>query len=96
MQNQTKKKYFSNLCDASAFYVPHKDANHLNAQDIIKSLLSKSSNILIATLNCFENDKTLVISDEVLFSVIWDIQTKVEMIEKILPLAFEYQEGKYE
>lgn len=88
------KPYDSSLCDTSSFYVPHKDANHLNAQDVVASLVSSARNISIATWNCFEDGHTLHIKHEIVAELIHEVKTKLEMIEKILPLAFESQEGE--
>ncbi|MFW1927096.1 hypothetical protein [Acinetobacter ursingii] len=92
-QKNPKKQYFSQLCDMTAFYVPHKDANHLNAQDVISNLVNSAKNISIASWNCFEDGEKLVIKDAIVAELIHEIQTKLEMIEKLLPMAFEYREG---
>ncbi|MEC6035998.1 hypothetical protein QAB16_004875 [Acinetobacter nosocomialis] len=88
-----KKQYDSSLCDMTAFYVPHKDANHLNAQDVIFNLVNSAKNISIASWNCFEDGEKLVMKGEIVANLIFEIQTKLEMIEKILPMAFENNEG---
>ncbi|MGQ2385173.1 hypothetical protein [Acinetobacter ursingii] len=94
IQNKSiQKTYDSSLCDMTAFYVPHKDANHLNAQDVIFNLVNSAKNISIASWNCFEDGEKLVIKDTVVAELIHEIQTKLEMIEQLLPMAFEYREG---
>lgn len=85
--------YLPSLCITSAFFVPHKDANHLNAQDVIHSLVGSAKDISTVTFNCFENGKELTINGEIVANLIFEIQTKLEMIEKILPLAFEWEES---
>ena len=85
--------YFPSLSCTSAFFTPHKDANHLNAQDVIHCLVGSAKDISIVTFNCFENGKELTINGEIVANLIFEIQTKLEMIEKILPLAFEWQES---
>ncbi|MCU4495789.1 hypothetical protein KTI55_04310 [Acinetobacter ursingii] len=94
IQNKSiQKTYDSSLCDMTAFYVPHKDANHLNAQDVIFNLVNSAKNISIASWNCFEDGEKLMIKDTVVAELIHEIQTKLEMIEQLLPMAFEYREG---
>ena len=94
MPNQIKKPYNHSLCDAPTFFVPHKEANHLNAQDVVCTLVSSAKNISIATWNCFEDGKELTIKGEVVADLIYELQTKLEMIEQILPMAFEWQESE--
>ena len=95
MPNQnTKKEYFPELCTTTAFFVPHEDSNHLNAQDVVCSMVSSAKNISIATYNCFEDGKELAIKGEIVAELIFELQTKLEMIEKILPMAFEWEANK--
>jgi len=72
MSNSNKKPYNPSLSDISAFFVPHKEANHLNAQDVVCTLV-----------------KSVAIKGEVVADLIYELQTKLELIEKILPFAFE-------
>lgn len=92
--SNTKKPYNVSLCCIDEFYVPHPDANYLNAQDVVHSLLDQAINTSKATQNCFDEDGKLDINPVVVSNLIWTIQTKLEMIEKILPLAFENKGGK--
>lgn len=95
MPNQnTKKEYFPELCITSDFFVPHPESNHLNAQAVVCSMVSSAKNISIATWNCFEDGRELAIKGEVVADLIYELQTKLEMIEKILPLAFEWEANK--
>ena len=91
MPNQIKPKYNSLIGCTSDFFVPHSEANHLNAQDVIHSLVAGAKDISIATFNCFDGGTKLVIKDEIVANLIYEIQTKLEMIEKLLPMAFEYE-----
>lgn len=91
--NLNKQEYFAHLCNTNAFFVAHQDANHLNAQDVIYDLLRSAKNISIVTCNCFGEDSVqLVIHDAIVCSLIFEIQTKLAMIEKLLPLAFQKEE----
>ena len=96
MPNQINSKNTHNpaLGNTADFFAPHADANHLNAQDVVCHLVSSAKNISTATWNCFEDGKTLVIKGEVVANLIFELQTKLEMIEKILPLAFEWEANK--
>ena len=89
MSSSNKKAYNSSLGNTSAFFTPHPEANHLNAQDVAFELVASAKDISIATLQCFEGGNRLMIKQEIVASLIAEIQTKLEMIEKILPLAFE-------
>ncbi|MDV2440216.1 hypothetical protein QR665_12160 [Acinetobacter gerneri] len=90
MPNQnTKKPYNSKLGITDEFFVPHTDANHLNAQDVVCELVARAKDISMATFNCFEDGDKLVMKGEIVANLIYEIQTKLEMIEKILPMAFE-------
>lgn len=93
LENQNEPKYNSLIGCTSDFFVPHSEANHLNAQDVIHSLVASAKDISIATFQCFEGGNKLMIKDEIVANLIYEIQTKLEMIEKLLPMAFEY-EGK--
>lgn len=89
----SKKIYNVSLGRIEDFYIPHPEANYLNAQDVIHSLLAQAINTSKTTQNCFDEDSKLDISSEIVSNLIWTIQTKLEMIEKILPMAFENNEG---
>lgn len=91
LENQNEPKYNVLIGCTSDFFVPHSEANHLNAQDVIHSLVAGAKDISIATFNCFDGGTKLVIKDEIVANLIYEIQTKLEMIEKLLPMAFEYE-----
>ena len=93
-EQNTKKSYNPSLGSVKEFFTPHQDANCLNAQDIVFDLVTSAKNISITTWNFFEDGKELVVKDEIIANLIVEIQTKLEMIEKLLPLAFEYEESK--
>ena len=95
MSNQIKKAYNPSLGNTSAFFAPHPEANHLNAQDVAYELVASAKTISIATWNCFEDGDKLVIKAEIVANLIYEIQTKLEMIEAILPMAFDGEEGSH-
>lgn len=92
--NSKNKPYFSKLGLQSEFFTPHKDANHINAQNVIVDLVGRTKDISVAPWNCFEDGKDLTIKGEIVANLIYEIQTKLELIEKILSMAFGYQKGE--
>lgn len=93
MPNQIKKTYNPSLGSTSAFFVPDTEANHLNAQDVAYELVASAKDISIATFQCFEGGNKLMINAEIVANLIIEIHTKLEMIEAILPMAFDGEEG---
>ena len=49
MPNQNKPEYNVLIGCTSEFFVPHSEANHLNAQDVIHELVASAKDISIAT-----------------------------------------------
>lgn len=92
MSTQINKTYNPSLSYTSAFFAPHPEANHLNAQDVTYELVASAKDISIATFQCFDGGNKLIVKAEVVANLIAEIQTKLEMIERILPLAFESEE----
>lgn len=93
MSNQIKKTYNPSLGYTSAFFAPRAEANYLNAQDVAYKLVASAKDISIATFQCFEGGNKLMIKAEIVANLIVEIQTKLEMIEAVLPLAFESEEA---
>lgn len=93
MPTQIKKTYNPSLGYTSAFFAPRAEANYLNAQDVAYELVASAKDISIATFQCFDGGNKLVIKAEIVANLIAEIQTKLEMIERILPLAFESEEA---
>ena len=94
MPNQNKPKYNCLIGSTSEFFVPHSEANHLNAKDVIHDLLARAISTSTVTWLMFEyRDGKMVnaANDDLVANMLFDIQTKLEMIEKILPMAFEYE-----
>lgn len=88
-QINSKRPYNPALGATSRFLVPHPEANYLNAQDVAYELVARAKDISTATFQCFEGGNELMIKAEIIANLIAEIQTKLEMIEAILPLAFE-------
>ncbi len=91
----TTKDYVPFFGVTSEFFVPHTKANHLNAQDVIYQLVTSATSISTATFNCFKDGKKLTINDEIVANLIHELQTKLELIEKLLPMAFQ-EEGVHD
>ena len=95
LENQ-KPAYNPLIGFTTKFFVPHSEANHLNAQDVIHDLLARAISTSTVTWLMFEDRDGKMVNaanDDLVANMLFDIQTKLEMIEKLLPMAFEY-EGK--
>jgi len=69
MSNQIKNDYVP-PSNASAFFIPHPEANHLNAQDVAFELISGAKNISVATFQCFKNGNELMIDAKIIANLI--------------------------
>lgn len=90
--SNSKKPYNPSLCNVTAFFVPHPEANHLNVRDALHQLVTQSLSATTATWLMFEDQDGRMVNKangDLIANMLFDIQTKLEMIEKILPLAFE-------
>ena len=94
MNKQVKnveKEYKVELCEVTEYFVQHEDSNHLNAQDIVHVLLEQSKNLAsVGQLLWDESDNKYNVSDEILFNLFWDIETKLKLLDKQLSKAFKY------
>lgn len=91
IQSKKAKTHGTNLSLVDQFFSLNPNANTQNAQDIVHILLTQSLNVTFATLNCFDDEDGELISrvqDDVIANLLFDIQTKLELIEKVLPFAF--------
>lgn len=86
------KKYNPSLSTATRFFVPHAQANSENAHEVIFELVGNAKDISIAAFQCFDGGTHLLIKHEVMANLIAQIQTKLEMIEQLLPML-EIKEG---
>lgn len=94
LENQNEPKYNVLMGCTSEFFVPHSEANHLNAQDVIHSLVARAISTSTVTWLMFEDRDGKMVNaanDDLVANMLFDIQTKLEMIEKLLPMAFEYE-----
>lgn len=85
------KGYVVELAETSEYFVPHEDSNHLNAQDVISSLLIQSKNLAsVGQLLHMDGGDGYLCNDEIILNLFWDIETKLKLIENQLSKAFKY------
>ena len=87
--SNSTKLYNPALGCAKEFFIPNPQANHFNAQDVACELIGSAKDIASALFQCFDGGHTLVIRGDIAANLIDEIKTKLEMAEKILPMAFE-------
>ena len=93
----SKKTHNLDLAYTADFYVPHPNADLLDARDVIHSLVTQSLSATTVTWLMFEDQGGRMVNtanDSLVANMLWDIQTKLEMIEKILPMAFDSGDNK--
>lgn len=93
MNHDVNPEFFKAFDHYKAMLAQYPEANHLNAQDVAYELVASAKDISIATFQCFEGGNKLMIKAEIVANLIIEIQTKLEMIEAVLPLAFESEEA---
>lgn len=97
MNAKVEKEYVAELCELPEYFVQHKDSNHLNAQDVVHTLVEQAKNLAsVGQLLWDETDKKYNCSDDTLFNLFWDIETKLKLIDKQLSKAFKYDEHSVE
>ena len=90
MNIKVEKDYVPELAEVVEYFVPHADSNHLNAQDVVHTLIEQAKNLAsVGQLLWDETDKKYNCSDDTLFNLFWDIETKLKLIDKQLCKAFE-------
>ena len=83
------KDYNVELCDIKEYFVQHEDSNHLNAQDIVHNLLEQAKNLsTVGRALHMDGGDGYIVNDEILYTLFWDIETKLELIDKQLSKAF--------
>ena len=91
--SNAKKPHNLSLGSVAGFFTPHPDATPSDAQDVVCELVRSAKDISTATFHCFDGGTKLIVKDEIVSDLIFELQTKLEMIEKLLPMAFEYEGG---
>lgn len=91
-----EKPYNVCLGELQTFFIPHAESNHLNAQDVIHTLVTQAKN-LAHVGNLLHDDKEgYNCSDDIIQNLFWDLCTKLEVIDKVLSQAFRYDEHSVE
>ena len=97
MNSKVKKEYFAELCQVQDFFVPHADSNHLNAQDVVHTLVEQAKNLSSVGMALhMDGGDGYLVNDEIILNLFWDIKTKLELVDKQLSKAFKYDEHSIE
>lgn len=97
MNAKVEKEYKVELCEVQEYFKPHTDSNHLNAQDVIHTLVTQTENLAsVGMLLHMDGGDGYMCADEVILNLFWDIQTKLKLIDKQLSKAFKYDEHSKE
>lgn len=84
-----EKEYKPELAELPEYFVQHVDSNHLNAQDVVYTLLEQAKNLAtVGQLLHMDGEDGYLVKDEILCNLFWDIATKLELLNKQLPKAF--------
>lgn len=97
MNAKVKKEFFPELVDVEEYFTPHADSNHLNAQDVVHTLLKQAKNLSsVGQLLHMDGGDGYLCSDETILNLFWDIETKLKLIDKQLYKAFKHNEHSVE
>ena len=92
-----EKEYKVELCEVTEYFVQHEDSNHLNAQDVIHCLLEQAKNLSrVGRALHMDGGDGYLVNDEILCNLFWDIETKLELMDKQLSKAFLYDNHSIE
>lgn len=90
MNAKIEKEYLPELAEVEEYFTPHADSNHLNAQDVISTLIEQTKNLAsVGMLLHMDGCDGYLCSDEIILNLFWDIETKLKLIDKQLCKAFE-------
>ena len=97
MNAKVEKKYVVGLCEVAEYFVQHEKSNHLNAQDVIHTLVEQAKNLSSVGMALhMDGGDGYLVNDEVILNLFWDIETKLKLIDKQLSKAFKYDEHSIE
>lgn len=85
-----EKPYNVDLCKLQKFFIPHAESNHLNAQDVVHTLVEQAKNLAHVGNLLHDDTEGYECSDAIIQNLFWDLSTKLEMIDKVLSQAFRY------
>ena len=93
MNAKVEKEYVVELCEVAEYFVQHEKSNHLNAQDVVHTLVEQAKNLAsVGMCLHMDGEDGYLCSDEMLLNLFWDIKTKLELVDKQLSKAFKYDE----
>lgn len=91
MNAKVEKKYVVELCEVAEYFVQHEKSNHLNAQDVIHTLVEQAKNLSSVGMALYmDGGDGYLVNDEVILNLFWDIKTKLDLVDKQLSKAFKY------
>ena len=93
MNAKVEKEYVVELCEVAEYFVQHEKSNHLNAQDVIHTLVEQAKNLSSVGMALhMDGGDGYLVNDEVILNLFWDIKTKLDLVDKQLSKAFKYDE----
>ena len=97
MNAKVEKEFFPELAEVEEYFKPHADSNHLNAKDVVHTLLEQAKNLSsVGQLLHMDGGDGYLCSDETILNLFWDIETKLKLIDKQLYKAFNHNEHSVE
>lgn len=97
MNAKVEKEYVVELCEVTEYFVQHEKSNHLNAQDVVHTLVEQAKNLASVGMALhMDGEDGYLVNDEMLLNLFWDIKTKLELVDKQLSKAFKYDEHSVE
>lgn len=97
MNAKVKKEYVVKLCEVTEYFVQHEKSNHLDAQDVVHTLVEQAKNLASVGMALYmDGEDSYLVNDEMLLNLFWDIKTKLELVDKQLSKAFKCDEHSIE
>ena len=96
MNAKVEKDYVVELAEVQEYFIPHADSNHLNAQDVVHTLLEQAKNLSSVGMALYMDGGGYMVNDEVILNLFWDIKTKLDLVDKQLSKAFKHNEHSVE
>ena len=97
MNAKVEKEYVVELCEVAEYFVQHEKSNHINAQDVIHTLVEQAKNLSsVGMVLYMDGGDGYLVNDEIILNLFWDIKTKLDLVDKQLSKAFKYDEHSIE